>query len=88
MFRDPRARPIADTFDAWLRDTMVLPPGERDRRLAAWHEAPLARQAHPREEHLIPLLVAAGAAGADLATIPYSSTYTGLRLSAYHFGAA
>jgi len=88
VFMDPRARPIAETFDAWLRETMVLPADERDRRLAAWEHAPMARNAHPREEHLVPLLVAAGAAGADLASIPYSSTYMGLRLSAYHFGAA
>ncbi len=46
----------------------------------------MARQAHPREEHLIPMMVAAGAAGADRATIAYNGTFAGLRLSAYHFG--
>jgi aromatic ring-opening dioxygenase catalytic subunit (LigB family) len=85
-FRDPRSRPVAETFDAWLRETATLPPAERDRRLTAWEEAPMARLAHPREEHLLPLMVIAGAAGTDQATIPYNDTYMGLRLSAYHFG--
>jgi len=85
-FMDPRARPVAETFDGWLRETMALAPEERDRRLAAWKEAPAARQAHPREEHLVPLFVAAGAGGDDMVTVPYNDTYLGLRLSAYHFG--
>jgi aromatic ring-opening dioxygenase catalytic subunit (LigB family) len=85
-FRDPRSQPVAEAFDAWLRETATLAPAERDRRLAAWEEAPMARLAHPREEHLLPLMVIAGAAGTDQATIPYNDTYMGLRLSAYHFG--
>ena len=34
-----------------------------DLRLTAWASAPGARGAHPREEHLLPLMVIAGAAG-------------------------
>jgi aromatic ring-opening dioxygenase catalytic subunit (LigB family) len=85
-FRDPRAIPIAETFDAWLRETMALESAERDRRLVGWEKAPAARGAHPREEHLIPLMVAAGAAGPDRATLGYGGTFGGLRISAYHFG--
>jgi aromatic ring-opening dioxygenase catalytic subunit (LigB family) len=85
-FRDPRAIPIAETFDAWLRETMALDAAGRDRRLVEWEKAPAARGAHPREEHLIPLMVAAGAAGADRATQGYGGTFGGLRLSSYHFG--
>jgi aromatic ring-opening dioxygenase catalytic subunit (LigB family) len=84
-FRDPRAHPIAEAFDAWLRETMTAEPTERDRRLAAWTSAPAARAAHPREEHLLPLMVAAGAAGSDRATVAYNEAFSGLRLSAYHF---
>ncbi|GFH33719.1 dioxygenase, partial [Haematococcus lacustris] len=36
---------------------------ERNNALAHWAQAPGALLAHPREEHLMPLLVAAGAAG-------------------------
>jgi aromatic ring-opening dioxygenase catalytic subunit (LigB family) len=85
-FRDPRAKGVADTFDAWLRETATLEASERDRRLSDWENAPAARQAHPREEHLLPLMVIAGAAGKDRATIPYNGSVWGVRLSAYHFG--
>lgn len=85
-FRDPRSRPIAETFDAWLRDAATAAPAERDRLLASWESAPVARAAHPREEHLLPLMVIAGAAGDDTGTIPYNGTFAGLRLSAYHYG--
>ena len=73
-FRDPRAVPVAEAFDAWLRDTMSLEADARNRRLIDWERAPGARAAHPREEHLIPLMVATGAAGTDrshaLTTVP------------------
>ncbi len=83
----PGARQVSETFDAWLRETATLPAGERDARLARWTQAPAARQAHPREEHLLPLMVIAGAAGEDRGTVPYNGTFAGVRLSAYHFGA-
>lgn len=86
VFRDPRARPVAETFDAWLRDAATAEPAERDRKLEAWAKAPAARDAHPREEHLIPLMVVAGAAGNDRGSIGYNGTFAGLRLSAYHYG--
>jgi aromatic ring-opening dioxygenase catalytic subunit (LigB family) len=82
----PSAGPISETFDAWLRETVALAAPERDRRLAAWSSAPAARRAHPREEHLLPLMVVAGAAGADVGSTPYNGTIVGLRISAHHFG--
>jgi aromatic ring-opening dioxygenase catalytic subunit (LigB family) len=85
-FRDPRARPIAEAFDAWLRDAATKPRLERERALVSWERAPAAREAHPREEHLIPLMVIAGAAGDDRGSVGYSGTFAGLRLSAYHYG--
>jgi aromatic ring-opening dioxygenase catalytic subunit (LigB family) len=85
-FRDPRLRPVAEDFDAWLREAATSEPGERDRKLAAWAQAPGARLSHPREEHLIPLMVIAGAAGADRGTVAYNGSFAGIRLSAYHYG--
>ncbi len=56
-------------FDAWLRDTMLRHEGQaRTDRLLHWERAPSARDAHPREEHLIPLMVAVGAAEHERAT--------------------
>lgn len=85
-FRDPRSIPVSETFDAWLREAATAEPEERDRQLTRWAEAPAARMAHPREEHLIPLMVIAGAAGEDRGTIAWNGTFGGLRMSAYHYG--
>jgi aromatic ring-opening dioxygenase catalytic subunit (LigB family) len=87
MFRDPRGAAIAETFDAWLQETAVLPAAERDRRLVAWAQAPAARQAHPREEHLLPLMVIAGAAGADRGMVTWTGKMLGVRISGVHFTA-
>jgi len=86
IFRDPRSAPIAETFDAWLRAAMALEPTARADALTQWSSAPAARLAHPREEHLIPLMVATGAADQDAARLAYNKTFAGLRLSAFHFG--
>jgi aromatic ring-opening dioxygenase catalytic subunit (LigB family) len=82
----PQSSVVAEEFDGWLRTTASLDPAERDRRLADWTSAPSARKAHPREEHLLPLMVVAGAAGEDRAQLAYSGKILDLRLSAYHFG--
>jgi aromatic ring-opening dioxygenase catalytic subunit (LigB family) len=84
-FRDPRAAGFSEMFDGWLQEAMRQPPPERDRALTRWEQAPAARIAHPREEHLIPLMVATGAAGDDAATLAFNGTFGGARLSAYHW---
>jgi len=87
LFRDPRAPAIAADFDAWLRAAVTAPSAQRDTQLAAWSRGASARLAHPREEHLLPLLVIAGAAGSDRGVTAYNGTVWGVRLSAFHFGA-
>ncbi len=84
---DPRANAPAKAFDDWL--TQTLCDGPVDRREAAltrWTDAPAARFCHPREEHLLPLMVAAGAASGEPGHHAYSGTIWGNALSAYHFG--
>ena len=85
-FGDPRAAGYSEAFDEWLREVMQQTPVDRDRGLTDWEHAPAARLAHPREEHLIPLMVATGAAGDDPARLAFNGTFGGTRLSAYHFG--
>jgi aromatic ring-opening dioxygenase catalytic subunit (LigB family) len=78
-------------FDAWLQQTLVqASPDERTRRLLDWDAAPFARVAHPREDHLIPLMVAVGAAEADGGATTYHQTdfAGGLTASSFRFGAA
>jgi aromatic ring-opening dioxygenase catalytic subunit (LigB family) len=87
-FRDPGARPISDAFDKWLGETVAAEAAERDRRLTRWTEAPGARGAHPREEHLLPLMVTAGAAGTDRGRVAWNGSFMGVQLSAVHFAAA
>ena len=62
MPREARAAK-SGPFDEWLRQAVAAEPAARDAELARWAEAPNARLAHPREEHLLPLMVMAGAAG-------------------------
>lgn len=81
-----RGAAVAETFDRWLREAVLAEPATRDQMLREWTRAPSARDAHPREEHLIPLMVIAGAAGADRGRVPYNGTFAGVRLSAHHFG--
>lgn len=85
-FGRPDARPVAETFDAWLKDAATRPAPERENLLASWSAAPAAKLCHPREEHLIPLMVVAGAAGNDPGRVAYNGSILGLRLSAYHYG--
>jgi aromatic ring-opening dioxygenase catalytic subunit (LigB family) len=80
----PRAAAPSEAFDAWLTEAVSAP--DRDQRLLEWAKAPSAREAHPREEHLIPLLVAAGAAGEDAGRRVFTDIVMGARVSAYRFG--
>jgi aromatic ring-opening dioxygenase catalytic subunit (LigB family) len=84
--RTPRALPVSEAFDAWLGETATADPAERDRRLEHWSQAPSARAAHPREEHLLPMMVVAGAAGPDQGAVAYNAMMMGARISGYHFG--
>jgi aromatic ring-opening dioxygenase catalytic subunit (LigB family) len=88
MFNLQAAAPSA-AFDAWLRGTLTDPdPAQRAAGLESWAGAPAARIAHPQEDHLIPLMVAVGAAGDDPATCIYSQDNLrgGITVSAWRFG--
>ncbi len=76
-------------FDAWLRETLVeAPRDERSARLIGWEKAPAARAAHPREDHLIPLMVVVGAAEGEPGAVTYHQTdfFGGLTASSFRFG--
>ena len=65
---------------------MALPPPQRDAALINWSAAPAARDCHPREEHLLPLMVAAGAAGDSPGRIDFQDVMLGALISAVRFG--
>ncbi|MCA9720686.1 MAG: dioxygenase, partial [Myxococcales bacterium] len=79
-------RGVADarTFDAWLGEA-VVDPATREEALRRWTSAPAARACHPREEHLLPLMVVTGAAGSDAASLPFRGDVLGVRVSAIHY---
>jgi len=82
-----RANEAARQFDQWLATTVRLPnTAERDQALGDWQRAPGARECHPRAEHLLPLMVAAGAARNDPGQIAYCDILLGKALSAVQFG--
>jgi aromatic ring-opening dioxygenase catalytic subunit (LigB family) len=82
----PGAEERAAAFDDWLQAAVTAEPAVRDEQLQSWEKAPSARFAQPREDHLIPLMVAAGAAGADRGVTMWSGTLAGLRGSSFRFG--
>ena len=85
----PAARAPSAAFDGWLESTLAIAdPATRSRSLAAWEHAPAARAAHPREEHLLPLMVALGAAESEAATRVYHERefFGGITVSSFRFG--
>ncbi len=77
----------SEVFDRWLTAAATDQSAEkRNEKLAHWTEAPAARSVHPREEHLIPLMVAAGAAGRDAGQRIFTDHVMAVQVSAYAFG--
>ncbi|PRQ09513.1 LigB family dioxygenase [Enhygromyxa salina] len=89
-FRDPsvgeQVARESRVFDEWLVESVLAEPDTRHGRLLEWERAPAARACHPREEHLLPLMVVAGAGGDAAATLPYRGAVLGASVSAVHFG--
>jgi aromatic ring-opening dioxygenase catalytic subunit (LigB family) len=86
-YRTPAATEPSEVFDHWLTETISA----RDLKhrwdsLLRWSGAPAARNAHPREEHLLPLMVAAGAAANEPGERIFSDTVMMARISGYRFG--
>jgi aromatic ring-opening dioxygenase catalytic subunit (LigB family) len=75
----------ASAFDSWLT-AAVRDAATRDAQLENWQHAPGGRAAHPREEHLIPLMVAAGAGAGDPGVRTFSGTLAGKAFSGFQFG--
>ena len=87
-YGDPRFGPISDEFDTWLTCAVQAEPEQRRQALIDWAQAPSARMSHPprAEEHLLPLMVVAGAASADKGQRVFSDRVMETTLSAYSFG--
>jgi aromatic ring-opening dioxygenase catalytic subunit (LigB family) len=85
----PQAVLPSAEFDAWLSEAVTKSISEeRNEKLRRWSEAPSARSAHPREDHLIPMMVAAGAGEEEKGVRVYheDSFFGGITVSSFRFG--
>lgn len=86
-YGNPQYGPVSDAFDAWLTHAVESSPQERYQLLSHWAQAPGARDCHPlrAEEHLLPLMTVAGAAGSDVGRKVFSDRVMQTTLSAFSF---
>lgn len=84
----PGAKEPSKAFDDWLAGVMARPKTERTAALIDWESAPYARVCHAREDHLVPLFTALGAAEDEPATMVYhdENVFGGVTASSYRFG--
>ncbi len=75
----------AAAFDGWLAEA-VGDPAISDARMPGWRSSPGGREWHPRSEHLLPLMVAAGAADGDLGVRTFNESIAGKPISGFQFG--
>ena len=82
-----RSTQVAELFTHYLDDAIAQQDVHvRDERLLQWEHAPAARQAHPHEDHLMPLLVAAGAAGSSHGSVLFNESVMKIPMTSYVFG--
>jgi aromatic ring-opening dioxygenase catalytic subunit (LigB family) len=85
-FGRPQSTQPAQVFEQYLHDAVSQPDAAaRNRQLVAWQSAPAARLAHPREDHLLPLMVVAGAAGADTGEQVFVDHVMQVPMASYQF---
>ncbi|KAK3393042.1 putative ferrous iron binding protein [Podospora didyma] len=82
----PTPLPYAVSFDKALKEAVEAPPPERQARMAAVTKRPDARQAHPWMDHLMPVYVAAGAAGDDVGKQTWTLPEGSMAWGQYRFG--
>ncbi|WP_395327413.1 class III extradiol ring-cleavage dioxygenase [Novosphingobium sp. BL-8H] len=59
-YGNPQSTALSQAFDEWLTTAATADANTRAEALSHWAAAPGGRFSHPREEHLLPLMVAAG----------------------------
>jgi aromatic ring-opening dioxygenase catalytic subunit (LigB family) len=75
--RDPRHDQANEAFHLWLKQVCTkMSRSDMLEHLKNWTMAPAARLCHPREEHLLPLLVCAGA-GLNIGTSIFDQSVLG-----------
>ncbi|MDP2248160.1 MAG: class III extradiol ring-cleavage dioxygenase [Nitrosomonadales bacterium] len=86
-FGQAGAMQVSVTFEQYLHEA-VTEPNETIRleKLKHWEQSAAARQAHPQEDHLMPLMVVAGAAGKDMGERFVFDNVMNVAMASYRFG--
>jgi aromatic ring-opening dioxygenase catalytic subunit (LigB family) len=85
-FGRAESKPVSYDFEAYLNEAISADAARRNAMLVDWEKAPSARLAHPREDHLLPLMVAAGAAGSDVGKRVFVDEVAHVAMASYMFG--
>jgi aromatic ring-opening dioxygenase catalytic subunit (LigB family) len=86
-FGSPASFEPSVKFEQYLYEAITdLNPQQRNQALVNWEQAPFARLVHPREDHLIPLMVVAGAAGESIGERIFTDTVFNVAMASYRFG--
>jgi len=86
-FGRPASFEPSEQFEQYLYEAIANPnPQQRNQALVDWEQAPSARLVHPREDHLIPLMVVAGAAGDSVGERIFTDTVFEVVMASYRFG--
>ncbi|KAI4858566.1 putative aromatic ring-opening dioxygenase LigB subunit [Hypoxylon rubiginosum] len=78
--------PYVFSFDEALKDAATAKPEERQAKMTALLRHSDARQAHPTLEHILPIYIAAGAAGSDVGERLWTLPEGSLSWAQYRFG--
>lgn len=86
-FGQDESTPIAEAFENYLtsaieQDDVAI----RNEMLLKWESAPDSRLVHPSEDHLIPLILVAGAAGNDKGRSIFVDHVMKVPMASYEFG--
>ena len=81
-FGGPGTLAASHHFNDWLIQACTDPL----QSLLSWEDAPSARTCHPREEHLLPLMVCAGAGDSDPGHAVFRGEAMGVEMLALRFG--
>ncbi|KAF6806900.1 aromatic ring-opening dioxygenase [Colletotrichum sojae] len=82
----PGPMPYSISFDDALKEAVEAPVGERQDKMSQVCRRPDAEQAHPWMDHLMPIHVAAGAAGDDLGKQLWTMQEGSFAWAQYRFG--
>jgi aromatic ring-opening dioxygenase catalytic subunit (LigB family) len=86
-FGRPQSLAQSEIFEDYLYEAISHPnANQRIHQLLHWKTAPAAQLNHPREDHLIPLMTAVGAAENDSGKRLWMDEVFGVRMVSYGFG--